>query len=133
MAQAGSDALTPEVVAVARAVLTGQCTPEEFEEAFARATVFGVMPDRPGIQVTEVPGRGRWAVVFSTVQRLAAYAGDCRFFSTTGADLLAQLPPGIGLLLDPGDDHRVPVLSRMVPPGTLAVMNRQLRYEHGLP
>ncbi|MGH3769958.1 MAG: hypothetical protein ACRDRW_00925 [Pseudonocardiaceae bacterium] len=52
--------------------------------------------------------------------RLAAYAGDCQFFSTTGADLLAQLPRNMGLLRDPGDDHPVLVLSQLVPPKTLA-------------
>lgn len=86
--------------------------------------MFGVMPDRPGVWVADVPGWGQWTVVFSTVERLAAYAGDCRFFSTTGSDLLAQLPQGIGLVLDPDDDHRVPVLSRMVPSATLAAMTR---------
>jgi SseB protein N-terminal domain len=105
----------PRVVAAARAVMTGHCRLDEFKAVFAQATVFGVMPDHPGVWAAEIPGRGRWTLVFSTVERLAAYAGDCQFFSTTGADLLAQLPQGIGLILDPGDDHRMPMLSRMVP------------------
>lgn len=114
VAQGGVESEVPRVVAAARAVLTGHGWPDEFEAVFAQATVFGMMPDRPGVWATEIPGRGRWTVVFSTVERLAAYAGDCRFFSTTGADLLAQLPQGMGLILDPRDDHRMPVLSRMV-------------------
>jgi hypothetical protein len=51
-------------------------------------------------------------VVFSTLERLAAHAGECDYFATTGADLLELVPPGVGLMVDPDDQHRFPVLSR---------------------
>jgi hypothetical protein len=118
------------VVVAARAVMTGHCRPDEFKAVFAQATVFGVMPDRPGVWAAEIPGRGRWTSVFSTVERLTAYAGDCQFFSTTGADLIAQLPQGVGLILDPRDDHRCPCCRGWSRQGHLAAMTRQLRHEH---
>jgi hypothetical protein len=59
-------------------------------------------------------------VVFSTLERLAAHAGECDYFATTGADLLELVPPGVGLMVDPDDQHRFPVLSRMAPPDVVA-------------
>jgi hypothetical protein len=66
--------------------------------------------------------------VFSTPQRLAAHFGDCDVYATTGADLLDQLPIGIGVMLDPDDEHRLPILNRMVPPQALTAIRR--RAEH---
>lgn len=67
--------------------------------------------------------------MFSTPHRLARHVGDAPFFATLGADLLAQLPPGVAVLLDPGDPHRFPVLRRVVPPAVLAAMRRKLLRE----
>ncbi len=78
--------------------------------------------------MVEVEGRGTWTFVFSTPQRLAAHYGDCDLYATTGADLLEQLPVGVGVMLDPDDDHRTPILTRMVPPKILAAVRR--RNEH---
>ncbi|MBE1502252.1 hypothetical protein H4696_009352 [Amycolatopsis lexingtonensis] len=75
--------------------------------------------------MVEVSERGTWTFVFSTPQRLAAHFGDCDVFATTGADLLAQLPRAIGVMLDPDDDHRMPVVDRMVPPEVLATLRRR--------
>lgn len=63
--------------------------------------------------------------MFSTPQRLAAHFGDCVFFTTTGADLFGQLPIGIGVMLDPNDEHRLPILNRMVPPQALTAIRRR--------
>jgi hypothetical protein len=70
--------------------------------------------------VTDLGDQGRWTVAFSTIERLAAYAGECDYFSTSGADLLELIPPGVGLMVDPEDEHRFPVLSRMAPPDVVA-------------
>lgn len=75
--------------------------------------------------MVEVEGRGTWTFVFSTPQRLAAHYGDCDLYATTGADLLEQLPVGIGVMLDPDDEHQMPILNRMVPPKVLSAMRRQ--------
>ena len=116
----------PTVVKVARAILAGQRHPDDFDAAFDEATVYAQRPSRPGVPVADLPGRGHWAVVFSTPQRLARHVGDGPFFVITGADLLAQLPPGVAVMLDPGDAHRFPVLRRVVPPAVLMAMRRKL-------
>jgi hypothetical protein len=103
---------------------------------FAQATVYGRRPARPGVETVDVAGRGRWTFVFSTPQRLAAHFGDCDFYATTGADLLEQLPIGIGVMLDPDDEHRLPILNRMVPPQALTAIRRraeQKRTGHHMP
>lgn len=118
----------PAVAACAQAVRSGKRSIDEFDSVFARATVCGRRPARPGVEVVDVEGRGTWTFVFSTPQRLAAHYGDCDVYATTGADLLEQLPVGIGVMLDPDDDHRIPILNRMVPPKILAAIRR--RNEH---
>ncbi|MGH3972569.1 MAG: hypothetical protein ACRDS9_04485 [Pseudonocardiaceae bacterium] len=56
---------------------------------------------------------GRWTVVFSLLSRLAAHVGDCEYLSTTGADFLELVPSGVGVMFDPDDRHRFPVLARV--------------------
>lgn len=89
-------------------------------DAFTGSTVICQRPGHPALLVTELGDRGRWTVAFSTAARLATHAGECDYFSTTGADLLELIPPGIGLMVDPDDAHRFPVLTRVVPPGEIA-------------
>lgn len=89
-------------------------------DAFAGANVFVRRPEQPGLLVMDLAERGRWMVAFSTLARLAAYEGECDYFATTGADLLELIPPGVGLMVDPDDQHRFPVLARMAPPDALA-------------
>jgi hypothetical protein len=96
-----------ELVRAASDVLAGRATAQELEEVFARSRVCAQRPASLGVFVVEVAGRGRWAPVFSTPERLARYAGDCEFFVTTGADLVAQLPAGVGVMLDCQDPHGV--------------------------
>jgi len=126
----------PFVAICAQDVASGQRGLHEFDPVFAGATVYGRRPARPGVETVDVAGRGRWTFVFTTPQRLAAHFGDCDFYATTGADLLDQLPIGIGVMLDPDDEHRLPILNRMVPPQALTAICRraeQKRTEHGKP
>lgn len=126
----------PFVTLCAQDVVSGRRSLHEFDPVFARATVYGRRPARPGVETVDVAGRGRWTFVFSTPQRLAAHFGDCAFYATTGADLLDQLPIGIGVMLDPDDEHRLPILNRMVPPQALAAIRRraeQKRTGHDVP
>jgi hypothetical protein len=124
------------VVTCAQDVAAGRRGLPEFDPLFAQATVYGRRPARPGVETVDVPGRGRWTFVFSTPQRLAAHFGDCDFYATTGADLLEQLPIGIGVMLDPDDEHRLPILNRVIPPQALAALRRraeQNRTGRGMP
>lgn len=96
-----------ELVWAAREVLAGRLSILDMETVFARSTMFAQRPAKPGMLVADLPGKGSWVMVFSTPERLGSYAGDCDFFATTGADLRAQLPSGIGILLDCQDTHGV--------------------------
>lgn len=101
----------PQLVLVAREVRARLRPPADFDATFARATVYAQRTqDRPGVMMAELPGKGRWVLVFSTPERLARCIGDCAWLSTTGADLLEQLPFGLGVLLDIQDSHSLPLL-----------------------
>lgn len=103
----------PELVSVAGEVRVARQRPEAFDAAFAEATVFVQrLRDRVGVMTADLPDRGRWVLAFSTLPRLASYAGGVSWLSTSGADLLDQLPPGVGVLLDVQDAHGLPLLPR---------------------
>lgn len=111
----------PEVVLVARGVRELRRAPREFDAAFRRATVFARRPaERPGVMVSTLPGKGRWVLAFSTPQRLAAFGQDTPWMSLTGADLIDQLPVGIGVLLDVGESHGLPLLPQPDGPARFA-------------
>lgn len=105
---------------VAREVWGGVRGPGDLMEVFSGSVVYAQRPEQPGLFVTDLGERGRWMVVFSTIERLAAHVGDCDYFATTGADLLELVPPGVGLMVDPHDEHRFPILTRMAPPDVVA-------------
>ncbi|WP_329059490.1 SseB family protein [Amycolatopsis sp. NBC_01480] len=101
-------------------VWQGYRGPGDFMDGFASAVVWARRSEQPGLLVTDTGSRGLWMPVFSTPDRLAAHVGDGYFFSATGAELLSLVPPGIGLMLDPDDEHRFPVLARVASPNDIA-------------
>ncbi|WP_158104156.1 SseB family protein [Amycolatopsis pretoriensis] len=105
---------------VARQVWSGSRGPNDFVDAFVSALVYVQRPEQPALLVTDLGERGKWMAVFTTLERLAAHVGECGYFTTTGSDLLELVPPGVGLMVDPDDAHRFPVLSRMAPPELIA-------------
>ncbi|MDQ3577716.1 MAG: SseB family protein [Actinomycetota bacterium] len=112
----------PEVVRVAQDVRAGRRPPAEFDAAFATAVVYArrTSDERPGVLVSMLPGKGQWVLAFSTPERLAALDQDTPWLSTSGADLLARLPQGIGVLLDVGEDHGLPLPPRPDGPARFA-------------
>ncbi|WP_125677260.1 SseB family protein [Amycolatopsis sp. WAC 04182] len=84
-------------------------------DVFATATVYARRLRRTALLVTELGERGRWTVVFSSLDRLALHAGECDYLSATGADFMELVPEGVAVMVDPDDDHRFPVLSKAVP------------------
>ncbi|MGH4001418.1 MAG: SseB family protein, partial [Pseudonocardiaceae bacterium] len=112
----------PEIVRIARDVRALRREPAEFDAAFALAAVFArrTTGERPGVMVSSLPGKGSWVLAFSTPERLAAFGQDKPWLRTTGADLLAQLPPGIGVLFDVGEDHGLPLLPQPHGPARFA-------------
>jgi hypothetical protein len=76
----------PEIVRIAREVRAGMRAPRVFDEAFSSAVVYTQHPEQGGLMVSEVPGMGRWVPVFSTIARLARFAGDGQYQALTGSD-----------------------------------------------
>jgi hypothetical protein len=102
---------------VARDVWGGVRGATDFMDTFTDARVYMQRPAEPGrLLVADLGDRGSWMVAFSTLARLGRHVGVCDYFATTGADLLELVPPGVGVMVDPGDEHRFPVLARMAPP-----------------
>jgi hypothetical protein len=85
---------------VADAVVDGRSGPEQLLEALLAATVWCEAPETPGVVPAQTPA-GPVVCVHSSPAELAAARGAVPWFSCTGADLLALLPDGLDLLLDP--------------------------------
>ena len=58
----------------------------------------------PAVAALGPPGAG-FVAMFSSLDALAAYAGECDWASAPGADLLELVPPGYGVVVDPGGPH----------------------------
>ena len=116
----GEPADEPFLVTAARQVWAGHRSHEQFHGVFEGAAVYAERTPRPGVLVWDTVDRGRWTVVFSGLHGLAAHAGECPYLATTGADFLELVPNGVGVMLDPDDEHRLPVLTRMATPEQLA-------------
>ncbi len=116
---------------IARQVWEGSRGSGDFLDTFATAVVYAQRSEEPALLVADLGERGRWMAVFSTPERLIAHLGDCDCFATTGADLLELVPPGVGLMVDPDDVHRFPVLSRLAPQELVTRMWAQVARKQG--
>lgn len=86
------------------AVVQGDASLQELLDAWLTATVYCSRPQRPGVLVAEVDG-GQVVGVCTSLEALARFAGEGDWFSTTGADLLSQLPAEVDIVLDPAGPH----------------------------
>ena len=106
------------------AVAQQKASPQELLDAWLSATVYCARPDRPGVYAADTP-EGQVVGVCTSLQELARFAGECDWFSTTGSDLLAQLPPGVDIVLDPSGAHPL-----RISPGSLETrQGLQLNYK----
>lgn len=121
----------PQLADIARDVWAGRRTYPECYAAFETSIIYAQRAPHPGVLVTDVTGRGRWVVAFSRLERLAAHAGVCDYLATTGADFLELLPDGVGVMLDPDDQHRFPVLTRVAPAAEVAAAWARLARQRG--
>ncbi|MXQ61545.1 SseB family protein [Streptomyces sp. XHT-2] len=128
------------LVEVVRRARNGEASPHDVFETFLRARVYCERPDAPGlltVTASEVPGedqpapRGsrildlavvsdatdateqptRLVPVFTSLDQFALFTGGGAWFSTTGADVLGLLPPGLDVWLDPAAEHAVRLTS----------------------
>jgi hypothetical protein len=58
----------------------------------------------PAVAALGPPGAG-YLALYSSLEALASYAGECDWASAPGADLLELVPPGYGVVVDPGGPH----------------------------
>ena len=68
--------------------------------ALRSARLYFQRPDEPGFLVSETE-QGPVVPVFTSLERLALFAGPCEWASTTVADLVELLPEGVRALVDP--------------------------------
>jgi hypothetical protein len=59
---------------------------------------------RPAVVAVGQPGAGHVAF-FSSLESLAAHAGECDWASAPGRDLVDLVPEGYGLVVDPAGSH----------------------------
>jgi len=100
---------------VSRAFGCGAASVDALRNVLDSMTVFALRPATPGVVVCEVPDFGRWVAAFTSLRCLAWFTtkggtvetGPVEWLSTSGADLIELLPAGVGMLIDPGQDHAV--------------------------
>lgn len=82
----------------------GEVAGADFFDAFLGARFYCERPERPGFMSVGKPPDGL-VPIFSSLEELGLFAGECYWFATTGADLLSLLPDGYDLILNPAGDH----------------------------
>lgn len=97
-------AVPRDLRAVMNAVVQQEASPHELLAAWLTATVYCARPERPGVFVADADD-GQVVGVCTSLEELARFAGAGDWFSTTGADLLSQLPPEVDVILDPAGPH----------------------------
>ncbi|MEV5316543.1 hypothetical protein AB0K92_02510 [Streptomyces sp. NPDC052687] len=140
---------TEDLVDVVRRAREGLAPPQAVFEAFIRARVYCERPEEPGFLTVPAPPVGHEGTgprsglsdlvdgapasnpadglvpVFSSLGQFALFLGEGPWFSTTGADVLDLLPPGLDIWLDPAAEHAVRLNSAAV--GTEPVLRISYR------
>ncbi|MGY1528338.1 SseB family protein [Streptomyces sp. MN3] len=76
----------------------------------SRILDLAVVPDTADTTDTPAPP-ARLVPVFTSLEQFALFTGGGAWFSTTGADVLGLLPPGLDVWLDPAAEHAVRLAS----------------------
>lgn len=122
-----------------RRAKSGEASPQDVFDAFIRARVYCERPEDPGfLTVTApefpaadapprsrildlattttdpAPSPARLVPVFTSLEQFELFTGGGAWFSTTGADLLGLLPPGLDVWLDPAAEHAVRLASAAI-------------------
>ena len=88
------------------AFASGMMSAEDFQAVFLVSKIYCPRGERPGfLALHETPEPV--IPMFTGQDELRRYAGDSRWFSVTGAEVLDLLPSGYGLVLDIEGEHRV--------------------------
>lgn len=97
-----TDGAATELGHAVHELVTGQIDIDEFVDRFLASRVYALCPVRPGLFVLSRPGAAPIVPVWSSVRALRRVMGDFGWLACTGAELLAQLPAGVGFLIDDG-------------------------------
>ncbi|MEU1050609.1 hypothetical protein ABZ400_36515 [Streptomyces sp. NPDC005897] len=114
----------------------GRASPQDVFDAFIQARVYCERPEQPGFltvaapqpaagdaspgsRILELatttpcptPSPTRLVPVCTSLEQFELFTGGGAWFSTTGADLLDLLPPGLDVWLDPAAEHAVRLAS----------------------
>lgn len=117
----------------------GEASPQDVFDAFVRARVYCERPEEPGFltmtapeppagdapprsrildlatpTADPTPSPARLVPVFTSLEQFQLFTDGGAWFSTTGADLLDLLPPGLDIWLDPAAEHTVRLASAAI-------------------
>jgi hypothetical protein len=102
-----------ELAVAAMGFRNGVTTVAQLVAVVDRTVLYAVRPELPGLLVFTAADDSWWLLAFSDITGLARFAtsrcdvGPLDWISTTGADLIDQLPPHVGLVVDPGEGHAI--------------------------
>lgn len=86
----------------------GEVSPEAFQSAFESATLWvrrvGGAQGGPAVAAVGEPGAG-YLALYTSPESLAGHVGECDWACGSGRDLLALVPAGYGLVVDPAGPH----------------------------
>ena len=86
----------------------GAVRPERLQAAFDAATLYVQRvpgsDGRPAVAALGEPGSG-YVALYSSLETLAAGAGECDWAAAPGRDLLELVPAGHGVVVDPAGPH----------------------------
>src|SRR5665647_3341170 len=97
-----TDAAPTELGHAVHELVTRQIDIDQFVDRFMVARVYALCPVRPGLFVMSRPGAAPIVPVWSTARALQQVMVGYGWRACTGADLVVQLPAGVGVLIDDG-------------------------------
>lgn len=125
---------TTDLAEAVRRAKTGEASPQDVFDTFLRARVYCERPEEPGFLTVaasalpatdtssgsrildlatgpdtpaDVTPPARLVPVFTSLEQFQQFTGGGAWFSTTGADVLDLMPPGLDVWLDPAAEHAV--------------------------
>jgi SseB protein N-terminal domain len=100
----------------------------QLQAAFDAGTVYvqrtTTEDGRPAVVAVGQPGAG-YVAFFSSLESLAAHAGECDWASAPGRDLVDLVPEGYGLVVDPAGPHAAVMPARAM--RRAVVISKELR------
>jgi len=110
-----TDAAPTELGPAVHELVTRQIDVDEFVDRFLASRVYALCPVRPGPFIMSRPGASPIAPVWSTVRALRRVMGGFGWLACTGAELVAQLPDGVGFLIDDGLPCSIAIPASVLP------------------